>query len=235
VAPQKGAGVRSDESRYGAALAPGNDDGAPIAVENAADLFAQTVDVLVRRVPSIGAAAAAELDTTTLALHFGDGSDATLSAHLNSLVVTQTRTTAAVECFFNDQSLILLYDLERRPCQVLQAGAFDVRGPTDQVLAVWRTFQLLAQRAAGLRPVQALWTAYRRGRHLDFNVPARNRAHHPGPAADVPDAAASLRDGEQRAEPSASVATTRVLWDRRVGQGWWAFDGPQDADLFEIM
>jgi geranylgeranyl diphosphate synthase type II len=31
------------------------------------------------------------------------------------------------------------------------------------------------------------------------------------------------------------VATTRVLWDRTTGEGWWTFEGPQDADLFDIM
>jgi geranylgeranyl diphosphate synthase, type II len=227
--------VRSDEHRYGAPLLPRNDDRESVAIENAADLFAQTVDVLVRRVPSIAAAAAGELGATQLALHFGDGSDATLSAHLNSLIVARSRATAPVECFFDDQCLILLYDLERSPSRILQAGMFDVRGPTDQVLAVWRTFQLLAQRAAGLRAVQVLWGAYRRGRDLDFGVLARKSAHEPGPAANPPDAAALLSNGEQRANGSDSVATTRVLWDRRVGEGWWTFDGPQDADLFEIM
>jgi geranylgeranyl diphosphate synthase, type II len=226
--------VRSDKLRYGAQLQPAGQDDVS-SIENAADLFARTVDVLMRRVPSIGAAAAGELGSTELALHFGDGSDATLSARLNTLVVTRARAAALVECFFDDQSLIRLYDLERHPSQILQQGAFDVRGPTDQVLAVWRTFQLLAQRAAGLRPVQALWSAYRRGHHLDFAVPAQKRAPEAGPGADVPDAASLLRGGDQGAARSASVATTRVLWDRRVGEGWWTFEGPQDADLFEIM
>ncbi len=227
--------MRSDKLRYGAPLEPAGHDRDVVPLENAADLFARTVDVLVRRAPSIGAAAAGELGSIVLALHFGDGSDATLSARLNSLVVTRARARAPVECFFDDQSLISLYDLERRPSQVLQQGAFDVRGRTEHVLAVWRTFQLLAQRAAGLRPVQALWAAYRRGHDLGLAVSAEKRASEPGPGAAVPDAAALLRGSEQMAARSASVATTRVLWDRRTGEGWWTFDGPQDADLFDVM
>ena len=225
----------SDELRYGAALSRNGSRSAAISIENAADLFAQTIDVLMRRVPSIGAAAAAELGGTTLALHFGDGSDATLSAHLNALNVTRDRVEASVECFFSHQSLIALYDMERRPSQTLEAGAFDVRGTSDKVLAAWRTFQLLSQRGAGLRTVQLLWTAYRRGRSLELGVQHEVHSALPSPGAAPPDAAAILRDDGQYSTESASLATTRVLWDKRVGQGWWTFAGPQDADLFDFM
>jgi geranylgeranyl diphosphate synthase, type II len=233
--PRKGPGVPSDSLRYGAQLAPSNDERNVVSIKNAADLLAQTVDVLVHRAPSIAAAAASELGSIVLALHFGDGSDATLGARLNSLVVSRTRAKAAVACFFDNHSLIRLYDLEQRPSVVLEQGAFDVRGPTDQVLAVWRTFQLLAQRASGLRPVQSLWRAYRRDRDLDFVVARDERMHQPGPASPAPDAAALLLDGDPTVARSASVATTRVLWDRTAGQGWWTFEGPKDADLFAVM
>jgi geranylgeranyl diphosphate synthase type II len=226
--------VPSDNPGYGAALAPADRQGS-VVVKNAADLLAQTVDILVRRAPSIAAAAAAELGSIVLALHFGDGSDATLQASLNSLIVRRKRARAPVACFFDDQSLIRLYDLELRPSAVLEQGAFDVRGPIDQVLAAWRTFQLLAQRAAGLRPVQTLWHAYRRGRQLDFVVVGANRPDGPGPASAPPDAAALVRDGDPTVARSASVATTRVLWDRTAGAGWWTFEGPRDADLFDVM
>ena len=225
----------SGSLRYGAQLEPVSQQRDVVSIENAADLLAQTIDVLVRRAPSIAAAAASELGSIALALHFGDGSDATLSARLNSLVVTRTRADAPVACFFDDQSLIKLYDLELRPSEVLQQGAFDVRGPTDQVLAVWRTFQLLAQRASGLRAVQSLWRAYRRGHDLDFVIAPEDRLHRPGPASQAPDAAALVRDGDLTVARSASVATTRVLWDRNAGEGWWTFEGPRDADLFDIM
>lgn len=221
--------------RYGAQLEPMRHGSDAVSIENAADLLAQTIEILVGRAPSIAAAGAGELGSIVLALHFGDGSNATLSARLNSLVVARTRADATVACFFDDESLIRLYDLERRPSEVLQQGAFDVRGPADQVLAVWRTFQLLAQRAAGLRPVQSLWREYRRGRDLDFVIAPENRLNGPGPGSQAPDAAALVRDGDPMVARSASVATTRVLWDRTEGEGWWSFDGPQDADLFDVM
>lgn len=225
--------MRSDSLRYGAPLTPTRQDDDALSIENAADLLARTVEVLIARTPSIAAAAAHELGSSVLALHFGDGSHAALRARLNSLEVSRGRTKAQVECFFNDQSLINLYDLESRPSRVLDQGTFDVRGRAEQVLAVWRTFQLLAQRAAGLRSIQALWMAYRRSRGLDFA--AAVPAPAPGPLGEVPDAAGLLRDTEHVAARSASIATTRVLWDRRVGEGWWTFEGPRDADLFAIM
>ena len=236
MAQQKGPGVPSDNLHYGAQLKPARADTGVISIESAADLLARTVEVLVRRAPSITAAAAGELGSTVLALHFGDGSHATLSARLNSLVLTRTRTDAPVACFFNDDSLIRLYDLELRPAQVLEQGVFDVRGPTEQVLAVWRTFLLLAQRAAGLRPVQNLWRSIGAARALDLKVARDN--HVPssqGPQASRPTRlSCSERTSRQRRNPPR-VATTRVLWDRNVGAGWWTFEGPQDADLFEIM
>jgi geranylgeranyl diphosphate synthase type II len=140
-----------------------------------------------------------------------------------------------VECFFGDPNLVGLYDFERRPSEMLEPGAFDVRGTTDEVLSVWRTFQLLAQRASGLRSVQALWLAYRRGRGLDFAVGAGESRPDPGPRAKAPDAAGLLRGADGSARRSAAVATTRVLWDRRSGEGWWTFEGPRDADLVDLM
>jgi len=227
--------VSSDSLRYGAQLAAAGHADGVARIDNAGDLLAQTVDVLVRRAPSIAAAAANELGAIVLAMHFGDGSYAALSARLNSLVVTRTRGNASVACFFDDQSLTKLYDLELRPSEILQQGAFDVRGPIDQVLATWRTFQLLAQRAAGLRPVQSLWREYRRGRDLDFVTAPADRLTYPGPGSQPPDAAGLVRDADLMVARSASVATTRVLWDRNAGEGWWTFEGPQDADLFDIM
>ena len=225
----------SNKPGYGAQLELEARDVSVRLIQDAADLLAQTIDILVQRAPSIAAAAACEMGSIVLALHFGDGSNATLSARLNSLAITRTQANATVECFFNDLSLVRLYDLELRPSQVLEQGAFDVRGPADQVLAVWRTFRLLSQRAAGLRPVQSLWRAYRLARNLNFEVPPKDRIHEPGPGSDPPDAAALLRDSESVHAQSASVATTRVLWDRNAGQGWWTFGGPQDADLFDVM
>jgi len=226
--------VPSGRLRYGAALGPAGPAGTAGGIGSAAELLARTVETLARRTPSVAADAARELGSILLALHFGDGTHATLQAHHNSVVVTRDLAQGTVECFFNDRSLLALYDLEGRPSQVLEQGAFDVRGTTEQVLAVWRTFQLLAQRAAGLRSVQALWVAYRQSRGIDFAVGTNGHGTEPGPLSEVPDAAGLLR-GSEAAAQSASVATTRVLWNRRAGEGWWAFEGPRDADLFDIM
>lgn len=227
--------MHSGRLRYGAPLRPAGLEGEAISIESAADLLARTVEALVRRAPSIAADAARELGSIVLALHFGDGTHATLQARHNSLMVTRALAQGPVECFFDDRSLLGLYDLERRPSQILEQGAFDVRGTAEQVLAVWRTFQLLAQRAAGLRSVQALWLAYRRSRGLDVAVGTGGSGPDPGPLGEVPDAAGLLRGTEPVAARLASVATTRVLWDRRAGDGWWTFEGPRDADLFDIM
>ncbi|HEX7786281.1 MAG TPA: hypothetical protein VF653_08670, partial [Methylomirabilota bacterium] len=141
----------SARAGYGAALGPTGPAAPARGIDSAADLFARTVETLARRTPSVTADAARELHPIVLALHFGDGSHATLRAHHNSLAVGRGLGAGTVECFFDDRSLVALYDLEARPGQVLAQGAFDVRGTTDEILAVWRTFQLLAQRAAGLR------------------------------------------------------------------------------------
>ena len=227
--------MHSGRLRYGAPLRPAGLEGEAISIESAADLLARTVEALVRRAPSIAADAARELGSIMLALHFGDGTHATLQARHNSLMVTRALAQGPVECFFDDRSLLSLYDLERRPSQILEQGAFDVRGTAEQVLAVWRTFQLLAQRAAGLRSVQALWLAYRRSLGLDVAVGTGGSGPDPGPLGEVPDAAGLLRGTQPGAARSASVATTRVLWDRRAGEGWWTLEGPRDADLFDIM
>ena len=227
--------MRSGKSRYGAQLRAPEQQREAISIESAADLFARTVEALARHTPSIAAEAAHELGSVVLALHFGDRTHAVLTARNNSLVVTRGLTEGTVECFFDDRSLVSLYDLERRPSEILEQGAFDVRGTAPQVLASWRTFQLLAQRGAGLRSVQGLWLAYRRGRGLDLEAGGNERESDPGPSADVPDAARQLRGADGGRAQSASVATTRVLWDRRAGQGWWTFVGPRDADLFDFM
>ena len=44
----------------------------------------------------------------------------------------------------------------------LLPGSLDVRGEREDVLAVWRTFQILSQRGSGLRAVQNLWNSYRK-------------------------------------------------------------------------
>jgi geranylgeranyl diphosphate synthase type II len=227
VVLQNGRGRRS-ASRYGAALDAAPEPATASAVSDASDLLIQTVEAIGRRAPSIAADAARELGDTVLNVHFDDGSHATLVAQLNALQAQAGHTEGHVQCFFSQQNLLHLYDLERRPAQILEPGVFDVRGETERVLSVWRTFQLLAQRAAGLRQVQSLWLAYRLQQGLDFGARSPDGTDGPGPASRAPDAAALL-------ETDPAVATTRVLWDRTQGRGWWTFEGPRDADLFARM
>ena len=227
--------MSSSSLRYGARLQSAGESPVPVAISTAAELLTRTVELVIERAPSIAAAAAEELRPSVLALHFRDGSEATLAARLNSLVVSPQITEPSVRCFFSDQALVRLYDLELRSSEVLEQGAFDVKGPVEEVLAVWRTFRLLAQRAAGLRPVQSIWRAYRAGKELAFADNAAALPERPGPGACPPDAASVVRKGGDKVERSASVATTRVLWDRNSGEGWWTFGGPRDADVFDVM
>ncbi|MCP4605584.1 MAG: polyprenyl synthetase family protein [Proteobacteria bacterium] len=206
----------------------------PIAT--AADLFEETVNALIKRTPSIVAAAANELSDEVVNLYFGDDTSVSLSRKYNGLKVRGPSPHPTVECFFSDSWLRRLYDLEMKPADSLKAGHFDARGSKDSVLAVWRTFQLLSQRAAGLRYIQNLWADYRKIRKLD--IVKRDDNRHPlvtGKRYLMPDAAALLRGAEETVAPSASVAANRALWNGKKGQGWWELSGPRDADLAEVL
>ena len=209
----------------------------PALVKDAADLIRRTVESLAQRAPSIIADAALELGSEVLTLNFGDGSHATLCANHNTLRVSRERPAeCTVEVFMNDRSLQRLFDLEQRPAQILAPGEFDARGSAPAILAAWRTFQLLSQRAAGLRVVQTVWKEYRR--RIPPQPSDASRVPEPflsGPRRPIPDSAALLRATEAGRATVASVATTRVLWDGYTGAGWWTLPGPKDADLFEVM
>ena len=201
-----------------------------------AELIRRTVDLLAQRAPSVLADAARELGLERLVPRFTDGSRALLQADHNALRVRPAGAAEpTVECLLSDASLRRLFDLERRPAELLATGELDTRGPAEAVLACWRTFQILAQRAAGLRVVQAVWTEYRRRIPPEPVEAGASEPPPPGPHRPYPDAAALLRGTEASAARTASVATTRVLWDGRGGAGWWTFPGPRDADLFEVM
>lgn len=199
-----------------------------------AGLLRETVDALSRRTPSIAAASAAELGNEVINFHFGDGSTMSLRRSHNRLQVAELQHSPTVECFFDDHLLRTLYDLTQSPASSLVPGSFDVRGPTESVLAAYRTFQLLSQRAAGLRFVQQLWTSYRAERALDRGS-TKVEVSPFGKRYPMPDAAALLRKRTTLTQKSASVATTRTLWDGQRGEGWWDLLGPKDADLQEIL
>ena len=129
---------------------------------SAAQLLVDTVESLSRRAPAIVAAAAHQLGEIVLSLHFGDGSHGELTAHHSRLRARVHRSqNPDVETYFDNRSLNLLFDLERRPVDQVLPASLDVRGSREQTLAVWRTFQLLSQRASGLRAIQAMWKEYR--------------------------------------------------------------------------
>lgn len=202
----------------------------------AAQLFRDTVQALVRHTPSIVAAAAVELGDEALNIHFDDGTAVSLRSQYNHLSVSEPVERPTVEAFFDVAWLRKLYDMELRPADALLPGAFDARGRREAILSVWRTFQLLAQRAAGLRYVQDLWARFRHDRGIliarpDDGVPSKVGKRH-----DIPDVAALLEGaGGAREAESAHVATTRVLWDGKAGSNWWQLEGPQDADLRSVL
>lgn len=131
-------------------------------IESAAGLLVETIGCLSSRAPAVVAAAAREMRGLTLGLHFGDGTHATLEAKRSRIEATATRADSPdVEVYFNDRSLERVFDLEGRPVDEISESGWDFRGERDAILAAWRTFQLLSQRASGLRAVQALWKEYR--------------------------------------------------------------------------
>jgi geranylgeranyl diphosphate synthase, type II len=226
----------------------------PVRIETAAQLLVATVAALAARAPAIVAAAAHQLGGIRLGLHFGDDSHAELATHHSRLLATATRPAEPhVEAYFDDRSLNLLFDRERLPVDQLLAGSLDVRGEREDVLAVWRTFQLLSQRASGLRAVQALWRAYR-----DRSPDRWGAAPTPYPLlpaaggqgdAPLPAARATgwraldyldVRYPEDT-DVAASVvgettfAGTRTLWDGRASRAWWLPDASTDADLMETL
>ena len=115
-----------------------------------ADVLLATVAELSGRAPAIVAAASAELGTVVLALHFGDGSTAQLVAARGHLVASEGAPQATdVEVWFDARAMNLVFDLANRPVDEVLPSSLDVRGGRDDVLAVWRTLRLLAQRASG--------------------------------------------------------------------------------------
>ncbi|HXG35148.1 MAG TPA: polyprenyl synthetase family protein [Bryobacteraceae bacterium] len=213
-------------------------------VSSAAGLLVATVREVSARAPAVVAAAARELAGITLGLHFGDGSHALLRAEHSRLVAVAERASHPdVEVYFDDRALHLLFDFDRRPVDQLAEGSLDVRGERPQVLAVWRTFQLLSQRASGLRSVQLLWRAYREQRADLWNLPPAA----PPAAAVTPWGHTAWRaleyldqrhpedlDGEG-AFSGTIVSRARSLWDGGHSEAWWTGGALKDSDLLETM
>ncbi len=220
-----------------------------MAIKNAAQLLIDTVNELSNRSPAIIAAAARQLGDIILSLHFGDNSFAELRSQHSRLIARVHRSdNPDVEAYIDNRSLNLLFDLEKPPVSQVLSESLDVRGERAQVLAVWRTFQLLAQRASGLRAVQTLWREYRDQFSSIWGEPARphtsfrfseklSRPSNTGwsaldflarryPSDD--DVSGGMVSGTVRPD-------TRLVWDGRVSTPWWTFSNTPDADLMEIM
>ncbi len=216
-----------------------------MAIETLAGLLVQTVDELSRRAPAIVAAAAHQLNGIVLGLHFGDGTEGALWAEHSRLVASsQKHAQPQVEVYFDDRAMKLLFDMERRPVMQVLEGSLDLRGERVDVLAVWRVFQLLSQRASGLRAVQTLWREYRdRQPRYWAREPAAAvngaltpwgrtgwkaldflDARHPEDADLTP----SLIGG-RLSRPA------RAIWSGKQSLAWWEIPPIGDSDLLETM
>jgi geranylgeranyl diphosphate synthase, type II len=218
-----------------------------------AALLAATVEALASRAPAVVAAAAGHLGGLRLGLRFGDDSAATLTASRSRLLVEVAPYDGAdVEVWFDARAMNLVFDLQGRAADELLPESLDVRGERGAVLATWRTFLLLSQRASGLRSVQDLWRSYRShspqlwgARHVPRAEPAdatslEGRLPSPRrsgwPALDYLDVR-HPRDvpAAQRTVGGTARQTSRVLWDGRRSTPWWDELITVDADLTEVM
>ncbi|MFF3336316.1 polyprenyl synthetase family protein [Streptomyces sp. NPDC002888] len=213
-----------------------------------AALLRDTVAALSERAPAVVAAAAEQMRGIRLGLSFNDGTAASLTPLRGRLVIENGRADAAdVEVVFDDRAMNLLFDLQCSPVDQVLPGSLDVRGEPDQVLAAWRAFTLLAQRASGLRFVQQLWEEYRHRSPGLWGAAPGNA----GDGTDVPDATGwtaldylNRRRPAPAAEPVpdadpeggwSAAARPRLLWNGRTGTPWWEELPLTDADLMETM
>ncbi|MBB5911942.1 geranylgeranyl diphosphate synthase type II [Nocardia transvalensis] len=210
-------------------------------------VLAGTIAELAGRAPAVVAAAAAELGSVRVQLHFGDGTHAVLRVRRSRLDVAAGRIAdPAVEVHFDERAMNLVFDLSRRPADEVRPASLDVRGRRDDVLAVWRTLRLLSQRAAGIRAVQELWRRYREQAPLLWGT----ETHAPAPPDPVPSGLALPRRTGWRAldylgsripsgRTELTLGTTdrrpSSLWDGHTSTGWWETAPVWDADLLEMM
>jgi geranylgeranyl diphosphate synthase type II len=208
-----------------------------------ARLLDETVEGLSQRAPAIVAAAASEMRGIRLGLRFNDGTEAMLIERHSRLLVTQGMPESPdVAVAFDDRAMNLVFDLERRPVDEVLPESLDVRGPRAKVLAVWRAFTLLAQRAAGLRWVQQLWRTYREQSPQLWGqlTTGANEAISSGrePVGwHALDYLARRRpeDAPESLVGDTTVTRPRVLWDGHHSTSWWDEVLVHDADLMETM
>ncbi len=214
-----------------------------MAIENAAELLVETVNSLSRRAPGIVAAAAHQLGGIVLGLHFGDGSNGELRAQQSRLIVTaELSQQPDVELYFDDRTMNLLFDLDRQPADQVWQGSYDFRGERDAVLAVWRAFRLLSQRASGLRAVQTLWREYRNqnpelwGTPVQTTIPLRQVRETDWQALDYLESRYPEDTDRAYSLLGDSVyVDARMLWNGSQSNPWWQLEDTRDADLMETM
>ena len=215
---------------------------------DAAGVLVATIEALSRRAPAIVAAAARELGAIRLGLRFGDGTKAMLLAEHSRLIARRQEAPdpADVEVYFDDRALARLFDGSGRPSAEALERSLDMRGSREDLLASWRCFALLSQRASGLRAVQAIWSAYRSERGEAAweapppgEPPERRRGEafweeSSWPALDWLDRRhpAGLELIE-RGEPV--LAPARSLWNGRESGSWQDAPSIFDNDLEETM
>ena len=215
---------------------------------SASSVFANTINVLASSSPAITAAAAKMLGAVTVGLRFGDGSNGSLSSGQSRLIAQgeQKLENPKVELYFDDRALTMLFDASARPSDQVLEQSLDMRGSRADLLAVWRCFQLLSQRASGLRSVHMIWSDY------------RNQTRNKREIRDTLDAAATGTDNKnpaakefwpaldwlnkrypatkeiiQRDEPILMPA--RLLWDGDSSGSWQDTAKIYDTDLQSIM
>ena len=214
-----------------------------MVIETLSELVIGTVAELSKRAPAIIAGAAQEMNGVRLGLHFGDGSYAALWPVHGRLHCSAgaPRNKANVEGYFDARSLNLLFDLERHAPNEIVESSLDVRGERKLVLATWRAFKLLAQRASGLRSVQALWRGYRDFTPEPWGELSGGDAGALAPASgwraiDFLDARAP-HDGDGRLHHLEGhvISRPRALWDGVRSSPWWITEATRDSDLMSAM
>ncbi|EEW25935.1 Geranylgeranyl pyrophosphate synthase-like protein [Rhodobacter ferrooxidans] len=213
----------------------------------AAEVLRDTIGALVKRAPAIIAAAARELGAVRLLLRFGDGSCARLLGHSSTLRVqlSPADQSAEVEVYFDDRALGLLFDAAARPSEQALEQSLDMRGSREDLLAAWRCFRLLSQRASGLRIVQAIWADYRDSRAAGWAPPPMpEAAPRPRGPAHWEDAHWPALDWLDRRHPAGRdllargepvLAPARSLWNGRDAESWQDAAQIFDNDLMETM
>ena len=214
-----------------------------MVIESAAHLLVATVNALSSRAPAIVAAAAHQLQGITVGLHFGDGSHGELRARQSRLMARSVDTlNPDVEVYFDPRTMNLLFDLERQPVDEVWMGRYDFRGDREPLLAVWRTFRLLSQRASGLRTIQTLWREYRQqhpdlwGRPAQTTLPPRAARFSGWHALDyLEQRYPEDTDCDETLLGNSVLTDARTLWNGYEPTPWWDLAPTEDADLMETM